>query len=148
MPRWAIVITLCLSYGRRASCVINIYLVNTPEATVLLHFSWNYTRMFVLMTSQSSSNMGHVKSKTRSLGQISLKLNTLEATVLLQSSWNYTRMFVLMMSWSSLNMGHVGSKARSLGQIALKPCSPSRATVMLLHETLLECLSWWYLGQV
>ena len=73
VPRWAVVTTLCPSYVRSASCVVNIYLVNTLEAIALLQFSCNYTRMFVLMISWSSLNMGHVGSKTRSLGQISLK---------------------------------------------------------------------------
>ena len=56
----------------RASSVVNIYLVHTLEATVLFQSSWNFTRMFVLMISRTLSDMGHVRSKTRSLGQISL----------------------------------------------------------------------------
>ena len=58
---------------RRSSSVVNIYHVHFLEATVLFQSSWNFTRMFVLVISRSSSNIGHVWSKTRSLGQISLK---------------------------------------------------------------------------
>ena len=56
--------------------------------------------MFLLVISQSSLNMGLVGSKTRSLGQISLKkfVHPREATVLLESSWSFTRKFVLMKS--------------------------------------------------
>ena len=66
--------------------------------------------------------MGHVGSKTRSLGQILEKnlLYTLEGTVLIQSSPNFIRMFVMKLSRSNLKFGHVGSKTRSLGQILAK----------------------------
>ena len=109
-----------------ALCVVNIYLVHPLEATVLFQSSWNFIRMFVLLISRPSLNMGHVRSKV-SLGQISLNIvHPLEVTVLLQLSWNFTRMFVLMLSLLSLNMGHVRSKTSTLGQISLKPFSPSR----------------------
>ena len=52
---------------------VNIYLVHPLEAIVLFQPPWNFTRMFVFVISRSSSYMGHVRSKTRSLGQISLK---------------------------------------------------------------------------
>ena len=55
------------------SCVVNIYVVHPLEATVLLQSSLNFTRMFDMKVSRSSLNMGHVRSKNRSLGQISLK---------------------------------------------------------------------------
>ena len=55
-----------------ASCV-NFWLVNTLEATVLVQSSSNLLRMIILTISQSSSNMGHVGSKTRSVGQIKEK---------------------------------------------------------------------------
>ena len=45
-------------------------LVNILEATVLAQSSSNLLRMIILTISQSSSNMGHVGSKTRSVGQI------------------------------------------------------------------------------
>ena len=44
--------------------------MNTLEATVLAQSSSNLLRMIVLTISRSSSNMGHVWSKTRSVGQI------------------------------------------------------------------------------
>ena len=48
-------------------------LVYPLETTDLLKSLGNFTRMFVLKTSQSSLNMGHVGSKTRSLSQSALK---------------------------------------------------------------------------
>ena len=44
--------------------------MNTLEATVLAQSSSTLLRMIVLTISRSSSNMGHVGSKTRSVGQI------------------------------------------------------------------------------
>ena len=74
--------------------------------------------------SRSSSKLGHVGSKTRSLGQILEKpfLYTLEGTVLIQSLRNFIRMLMIIISRSSLKLGHVGYKTRSLGQILEKPC--------------------------
>ena len=61
--------------------------MNTLEATVLVQSSSNLLRMIILTISRSSSNMGDVESKTRSVGQIIENLvNTLEATVLVQAS--------------------------------------------------------------
>ena len=57
---------------RRASCV-NFWLVNTLEATVLVQSSSNLLRMIILTISRLSSNMGHVGSKTRSVGQLKEK---------------------------------------------------------------------------
>ena len=54
---------------RLASCV-NFWLVNTLEATVLVQSSSNLLIMIILTISRSSSNMGHLGSKTRSVGQI------------------------------------------------------------------------------
>ena len=83
--------------------------------------------MFVLMISRSSSIMGWVWSKSRSLGQILEKLvYTLGTTFLAKFSSNLVRMFVLMISWSSLIMGWEGSKSRSLGQILEISCFHSR----------------------
>ena len=45
---------------------IELNLVHPLEATVLLQFLWNYTRMFVLI-------MGAIGSKSRSPGQILVK---------------------------------------------------------------------------
>ena len=56
------------------------------------------------MKSRTISKMGHVGSKTRSLGQI------------------IVRMFVFMKSRTIPKIGHVKSKTKSLGQILEKPC--------------------------
>ena len=74
--------------------------------------------MFVWMKSQRSSKMGHVCSKTKSLGQIlekpcarsignifSQMIMKLGQNVCLDQDWDGTR----------LKMGHVESKSRSLG---------------------------------
>ena len=74
---WAIVTGLCLSSVRRASVrralCVNFWLVNTLEATVLVQSSSNLLRMIILTISQLSSNMDHVGSKTRSVGQLKEK---------------------------------------------------------------------------
>ena len=44
--------------------------MNTLEATVLVQSSSDLLRMIILTISQSSSNMGDIGSKTRSVGQI------------------------------------------------------------------------------
>ena len=44
------------------SCVANIYIVHPLEATILLQSSVNFTRMFDMVISWSSSNMGQVKN--------------------------------------------------------------------------------------
>ena len=64
---------------RRPSCVVrrsssvNNFLVNTLVATVLTQSFSKMPSMFVLMISGSSSNMGGMGSKSRSLGQIFVK---------------------------------------------------------------------------
>jgi len=58
---------------RRASSVVrcpSTFDVYTLETTFLTWFWWNLIRMFVLTISRPSSNMGNVRSKTRSPGQI------------------------------------------------------------------------------
>ena len=47
--------------------------MNTLEATVLVQSSSNLLRMIILTKSRLSSNMGHVGSKTRSVGQLKEK---------------------------------------------------------------------------
>ena len=42
----------------------------TLKGTVLIHSSRNFIRMLMIIISRSSSTVGHVGSKTRSLGQI------------------------------------------------------------------------------
>ena len=45
-------------------------LVNTVEAAFFASAALNLVRMFILMISRPSSNMGYAGAKTRSLGQI------------------------------------------------------------------------------
>ena len=80
---------------------------------------------------RSSSKLGQVRSKSRSLGQILekpsvhsrgslgqiLEKPSVHSTVLIQSSQNFIRMLISIISKSSLKLGHLGSKTRSLGQI-------------------------------
>ena len=101
--------------------------------------------------------MGHVGSKTRSLGQISLKTCSSSRLHSFASVFmKLTRIFVLMILGSSLNKGYVGSKTRSLGPISSKYCSPSRghsiaSVFMKLHQNVclddilvkFECGSGW-----
>jgi len=72
---WAIVVSGCPSsvVVCRASSVErrpSTFDVYTLETTFVTWFRWNLIRMFVLIISRPSSNMGHVGSKTRSPGQI------------------------------------------------------------------------------
>ena len=95
----------------------------TLKGTVLIQSSCKFGRLLIIIISRSSLKLGHVGSKTRSLGQILEKLvYTLEGTVSIQSSRNFIRMLIIIISRSSLKLGYVGSKTRSLGQILEKPC--------------------------
>ena len=64
--------------------------------------------------------MGHVRSKTRSLGQIFEKPCVHSRDLFIVQILIKLRMFTLTMS--SMKMGHVGSKTRSLGQIVESQC--------------------------
>ena len=71
--------------------------------------------------------MGHVGSKTRSVGQMIEKPcehNT--GHIMHPIIMKFVRMFALMKSGLSSNMSLVGSKTRSVGQIIEKPCEHSR----------------------
>ena len=82
---WAFVILECpSSVVRRASCVVNNFVVTTLKSIILIQSSSNLLRIFILKISQTSLNMGGVGSKSRLLGQIF----ELEATILTQSSSN------------------------------------------------------------
>ena len=81
----------------------------------------------MIIISMSSLKLGHVGSKTRSLGQILEKpVYSLKGTVLIQSSWSFVRLLIIIISRSVLKLDHVRSKTRSLGQILEKPSVPSR----------------------
>ena len=46
----------------------------TLKGTVVIQCAGNFVRMLILIISRSSSKLGHVRSKTMSLGQILEKL--------------------------------------------------------------------------
>ena len=69
--------------------------------------------------------MGHVGSKTRLLGHISIKPCPPSRGQFCFSLHETLPESLLMIYWSSLNMDHAVSKTRSRGQISLKPFSPS-----------------------
>ena len=68
-----IVITFCPACVR-PSCVVccassTVLLVNTLQATFCIQSSWKCIRTFISIQSWTSSKLGHMKSKTRSLGR-------------------------------------------------------------------------------
>ena len=73
--------------------------------------------------SRSVLKLGHVGSKTRSLGQILEKPCELSRG---HSFHSKVRMLIIIISRSSLKVGHGGLKTRSLGQILEKPCVLSK----------------------
>ena len=86
--------------------------------------------MLIIITSRSSSKLGHVGSKTRSLGQI------LQKPCVHSRGHSFDLKFMKMcqnvndhtcvISRSSSKLGHVWSKTRSLGQILEKTCVHSK----------------------
>ena len=83
--------------------------------------------MFVLMKSRTSLKMGHVGSKTRSLGQILEKpcvrsRGQIVCPIIMKLGQNVCLV-------TSSKIGHVGSETRSLGQISEKPCVCSRGHI-------------------
>ena len=94
------VVRLSSSVVRRASSVVNVYVVHSLEATVM-----NLTRMFDMVISRSCSSISHVQSKTRSQDQISLKLCSPSRGQSF-ASWNFTIIWICVISRSSLNMSH------------------------------------------
>ena len=102
--------------------------MNTLEATVFVKSSSNLLRIIILTISPSSSNMGHVGSKTRSADQ------TIEKPCEHSRSHSFGPNFIKLpqndhlynISVKLSNMGHVGSKTRSADQTIEKPCEHSR----------------------
>ena len=83
--------------------------------------------MLNIVMSRSDLKLGHVGSKTRSLGQISEKTCVHSGGHSFDSKVMYfVRMLIIIISRSSLKLGHGGSKTRSLGQILEKHCVHSR----------------------
>ena len=73
--------------------------------------------------SRSSSKLGHVGSKTRSLGQILEKPCVHSKRHRFGPSFmKLCQVVIIIISRSSSKLGYVGSKTRSLGQILEKPC--------------------------
>ena len=81
--------------------------------------------MFISMKSRAYSELGHVRSKTRSLGQILEKPWVHSSRLSFDST--FMKMFVCIKYESESKLGHVRSGTRSLGQILAKPCVLSKA---------------------
>ena len=122
----------------------------TMVMKLIFRYTWNLIRMFALMISRMSLKMDHVKSKTRSLGQILEKPCVLSrghifSLIIMKLDQNV----FLMKSRTSLKIGHVGSKTNSQSQILKHLVYALKATFQSNnHVTLSECLSWWNLGRV
>ena len=100
--------------------------------------------MFVLMISRSSSNMGYVWSKTRSLGQISVKpcshsTGNSFASILMKLYQNVCLDDVLV------KFEYRFMSDKKLGQICSKPCSPPRghnfASIFIIYRIWFVALS-------
>ena len=76
--------------------------------------------MLIIIISRSSSKLGHVGSKTRSLGQILEKPCVHSRGHRFDRKFIKVRMLIIIMFRSSLKLGHVRSKTRPLGQILEK----------------------------
>ena len=85
--------------------------------------------MLILIMSRSSLKLGHVGSKTRSLGQIIEKPCVHSRGHSLDPNFmTLYQNYSAHKSKSSSKLGHVGSKTRSLGQIMKKTlCTLQRA---------------------
>ena len=84
------------------------------------------------MKSRMSWKMGHVRLKTRSLGQILEKTcirsgGHICSPIIMKPGLNVC----LEKSLMTLKMGYVGSKAGSLGQILEKPCVHSGDLILV-----------------
>ena len=106
----------------------------TLEGTVLIQSSRNFIRMLMIIIFRSSLKLGHVGSKTRSLGQIlekpcvHSKRHSFHPKFmkLCQNVNHHNRLLIIIISRSSLKLGQVGSKIRLLDEIVEKPCVHSR----------------------
>ena len=83
--------------------------------------------MIIIIISTSSSKLGHLGSKTRSLGQILKKPCVHSRGHSFDSKFmKLYHNVIIIISRSSSKLGHVGSKTRSLDQILEKPCVHSK----------------------
>ena len=108
---------------RRSSCVVNNFVVTTLQPIILIESSSNLLRMLTLIISRTSSNMGGVGSKSRSLGQILVK------SCYHSRGHNFDPIFIKLAQNAYIDnildkfeYGWVGLKSRSLGQIFVKSC--------------------------
>ena len=85
--------------------------MNIENATFSTIFPQNLPRLFVLMIFISSSNMGHVGSKSRSLAQIKAKpVNDLKTTWYSLSVLIKLDKYICVVSKSNSKMSHIGHK--------------------------------------
>ena len=110
----------------RCPSSVNNFLVNTVAATVLTRSFSKVTSIFDLMISWSSTNMGGMESKSRSLGQILVKSCKYSSghrfdSIFLRLSQN------VCLENIQVNLKMVGQelKSRSQGQILVKSCQHS-----------------------
>ena len=93
----------------------------TLEGKVLIQSSRNFIRMLMIIISRSSSILGHVGSKTRSLGQILRKPCVHSKRHSFDPKFmklcQIVNQLIIIISRPSLKLGHVVSKTRLLGQI-------------------------------
>ena len=115
---------LSVVHRRVLSCIRQQFDVYTLEATVVTQFWLNLVRTFFWTISRSSSNLGHVRPKTRSPGQMLENPCLHSRSHIFRPKFDGTlsECFFLTISTPNLNMGHVGSKTRSPGQILETPC--------------------------
>ena len=89
--------------------------------------------MFILIKSWTSSNLGHVESKTRSLSQILEKLCVCSrGHIISPIPMKLGQNICLDKISDEFKIGLAGSETRSLGQILEKPCVRSRGHIFNL----------------
>ena len=86
------------------------------DGIVLLQSSWIFVRMFILIKSRPELKMGHVRSKSSSLGQFLEKPCVHSRGHSFDPVYTeFCRMFIFIKSRPELKLDHVESKTRSLG---------------------------------
>ena len=130
---------------------VNIYLVNTIQATLCIQSSWKFVRMFVLMKSWSGSKMGHIGSKTRSVGQIIEKPcehssgHSFSPRLINLAQNGHLDNILVKFEYGSCRVKNKVSRSNDRKTLwtQYRPHYASNH-----HENLSECLSWWNLSQV
>ena len=86
----------------------------------------------IIIIFRSNSKLGHVGSKTRSLGQIIDKLWVHSRGHIFDHKFmKLCQNVIIIMCRLDLKLGHVGSKTRSLGQILEKRCVHLDGTILI-----------------